>query len=533
MVPFNNDSTPDNTLCIDGLNFSINEPFLLISNKPIPKHGKVYMEFEVKTYTQITGKRNIPIYAGIHKEPAFGVLNSDFCIGSLFYTEGKDFDIIEKYNKDAIDKHSVPSKIYSKIPGATDTIGIGVDYDNNLISFYNNGKPFYSFSPSLFNIKDESDFYFCIWGNISCGMKGSVNFGKNGVEYLPIGYTTAYGAYYRRSESISDILCDIQVEKTIEGSMSSDIDCYLNVTNDIMGDGSIYLESTKAILSKNNKTYTINHQDSYNYLNDGANVFVNLPIPTDQKVYVEFEVKDGICSTNIVGIPASFGISNSKKTIQSKSMRMPLYHNIRHKYTYTEVKNLMPIVNQIEDVLTTIPPTEGNTIGLAIDLANNSITILLDNVRLYTFTAKENDFRDKDTLYYLFLHDEGMFGNYITGDFNSGETKFAATMPSGYISLFDYYNNFYALPVEADISCDIMVTPYYLTKDVYIHGDITVLEPLTPDESKFSKPGVNKLMKTYNVVNDRESHVIIDNDIIYLNKVIADNNNGFFPDDKF
>lgn len=87
MVPFNNDSTPDNSLCTDGLNFSINEPFLLIANKPIPKHGKVYMEICVSKYSQISLKRNIPIYVGIHKEPAFGVLNSDFCIGSVFEQE--------------------------------------------------------------------------------------------------------------------------------------------------------------------------------------------------------------------------------------------------------------------------------------------------------------------------------------------------------------------------------------------------------------------------------------------------------------
>ena len=534
MVPFNNDSTPDETLCYDGLDFSINEPFLLVSNKPIPKHSKVYIEVTVNSYSQIAGKRNIPIYAGIHKEPAFGVLNSDFCIGSLFYTEGQDFDIMEKYNASATDKHSSPSKIYSRIPGATDIIGIGVDYDNNLITLYNNGKAFYSFSPSLFAMSNETNFYFALWGNINCSMKGYVNFGRNGVTYLPNGYTTLYGYYYRKEQLIDDIICDINVLGTSYGSSINEVHGDINIVNDIMGDGSLFLESDKAILSKNNMDYKILYQNAINYLSDGANVFCNLPIPTDCKVYAEIEIENGVCIDDIIGIPASIGISNSKKTIQSKSMRMPLYHKKWHKYTYTEVLNLMPIVQQITDAMTSIPPEQGKIVGIGMDLKNNSISIYVDKILLYTFKSQVTDFTDRATLYYLFLHDEGVFTNFITGTFNAGETTFNGVVPSGYMSLYDYYNNYYKIAIrDVDIACDINVLPYLLPKNIYMECDIEVIGVESDDEKKFNHAGLNKLMATYNIVTDNETHNIVDKDIDYLDQIIKAANYGYYPDDLF
>jgi hypothetical protein len=376
MVPYNNISEPDSSLCTDGLNFSINEPFLLISNKPIPKHGKVYFEFTVKSYEQTPSRRNIPIYAGIHKEPSFGVLNSDFCIGSLFYTEGKDYDIVEKYNKTAEDTHRVPTHIYSKIPGATDVIGVSVDYDNNFICFYNNGKPFYSFYPSLFEMNKEENFYFCIWGNISCSLKGIVNFGRNGVSYLPDGYNSLHGEYYRKESTQTEINGSVTVERpSTWGSTFNKINGTIKVTNDIKGDGSLYIVSKTATI-KNKLEYTLPYVKSSNYLSDGGNIFCNLPIPVDQKVYLELFIKEGELIDNIVGIPASIGISNSLNTIQSKSIRMPLYHQLWHNYMYSEVLSLNPKSYEISDIDTSIAPEQGKVIVVCLNLAENEISIL-------------------------------------------------------------------------------------------------------------------------------------------------------------
>jgi hypothetical protein len=533
MVPYNNTSEPDSALCIDGLNFSINEAFLLISNKPIAKHSKVYFEFTIKNYTQSVGRRNIPIYAGIHKEPSFGILNADFCIGSLFYVEGKDYDIIEKYNKTAEDLHRVPGHIYSKIPGATDVIGVSVDYDNNFICFYNNGKPFYSFYPSLFKINEEENFYLCIWGNIASDLKGNVNFGRNGASYLPDGYNTVYGEYYRKESIKAEISGTITVERpSTYGENTKEINATINVTNDIKGDGSLILLSETAII-KDDLEYTLPYVSSTNYLADGGNVFCNLPIPTNQKIYLELYVKEGELINNIIGVPVSIGVSNSMNTLQSRSMRMPLYHKTWHNYTYTEVKDLMPIVNQISDIDTSISPEQGKIIGVCLNLADNEISILIDKVPLYTFKAKNIDFRDQRTPSYLFLHNEGAYKNYVTGSFNFGATAFKDTVPNGYMSLFDYYNEFYLLSTKAEISGDITVKPYLTIKTNYISGDIIVVGPPDVGEDIFTKPGLNKLMKTYNTVTDTEAHQTVDKDITYLNASIKSANNGYLPDDTF
>lgn len=532
MVSYNNNSTPDDSLCVDGINFNINEPFLLIANKPIPKHGKVYFEFRIKSYTQKIGYRNIPIYAGLHKEPAFGVLNSDFCIGSLFYIEGKDFDIIEKHNKTADYTHSIPPHIYTKIPGATDVIGVAVDYDNNFVSFYNNGKLFYSFYPTLFNIKDESNFYFCIWGNIACDLKGAVNFGKNGLQYLPSGYSSLYGEYYRKQSTSVDIDGDIQV---VDGYTythdKEDLDGLIWITNDIKGDGSISLLSKVANI--NDKQYTIPITTTTDYLKDGGTIFASLPIPVEQKIYFEFFVKEGICADNIIGIPISIGISNSKTSIQSKSIRMPLFHYLWHNYTYAEVLSNSETVYQIEDVDTSVYPEQGSVIGVSINLKDNEITVLVNKIPLYTFKAVNLDFSNQSTPSYFFIHDEGVYKNYITGSFNFGESIFKDDIPKDHISLYKYYNEFYLNYNNAEIIGDVNVISPIVEKNIYLHGSVSISEPITSEQLKFDYLGLNKLMKTYNTISDIENHQTPDKDLNFLNELIKSKNNGYFPDDIF
>jgi hypothetical protein len=84
------------------------------------------------------------LYVGIHKEPSFGAVNSDFCIGSVFHNAGDNFIIMEKRLGQTATRS--PNKLYTRLPGATDVIGVAVDGPSNLISIYVNGKFFYSFS---------------------------------------------------------------------------------------------------------------------------------------------------------------------------------------------------------------------------------------------------------------------------------------------------------------------------------------------------------------------------------------------------
>lgn len=528
MASYDNNSKPDQALCLNGLNFSTNQAFLLISNKSIPKHSKVYFEFQITNYIASSIRKNIPIYAGIHKEPSFGILNSDFCIGSLFYTLGSNYDIIQKYNKTAEDIHSSPSTIYTRIPGINDIIGVGVDTTNNLITFYNNGNKFYSFSPSLFTINNEEPFYFVIWGNIICNLKGVVNFGKTGVKYLPSGYASLYGEYYRQTNVIKDITGDIVVERfSTYGSVTKDITGNIQVTNSIKNDGLLYLVSTNGGIIEDKLEYSIPYTNTTNYLTNGKTIFCNLPIPCDRKVYFEFYVKEGTLLSNIIGIPISVGLSSSLSNISNKSIRMSLYHRQWANYTYTEVLNSVSTIHQISDVDTSVSPEQGKVIGVCINLKDNEISILVNKIPLYTFKAVNLDFSKQTNLSYFFIHEEGVFSNTVTGSFNFGLTDFMDDIPDGYISLYDYYNLLYLNYLCSYITGDITIIPAKTTKVVYIHGDIIVLENEDPNAINFPHPSLNRLMKTYNTISDVEADQTVDRTIEDMHNDIKTNNNGY------
>ena len=213
MTAYNANNVIDESICSNGSEFVSNVPFFLIANKPLS--GKVYFEFNVDYYYPIKAYHDIPIYAGVSKEPSFGILNADFILGSLYYPDGGSFDITAKHNKSTKNYHGTPNQVYSRVPGATDIIGVAVDIDNNLISYYVNGDLLYQYytitgedETNIFDMSKEPNLYFCVWGNIyykdiksdnkyrsgdydyeaKKKIHGYINLGKDGVVYLPDGY---------------------------------------------------------------------------------------------------------------------------------------------------------------------------------------------------------------------------------------------------------------------------------------------------------------------------------------------------------
>ena len=519
MVPFNTVSMPDDSFTSDGLNFSANEPFLLICNKPIPKNKKVYFEFSISSYTPNKNRRNLPIYAGIHKEPSFGVLNSDFCIGSLFYNAGDNYKVMEKHVGDS--NISDVSTVYTRLPGSTDIIGVAVDSYNNIITLYVNGKAFYSFSPTLFNMNNdnEGNFYVCLWSNISCDLIGTVNFGKTYTNYLPTGFMNIYSYYYKQIDYISDIEGSVVVAS--KGTKYNNfITGDLTVINSIAADRQFNLISKASNVNISSSTMaSMNAKTTNNYLYNGANIFLNMPLPTNAKVYFEVLIKNASNLSNIIGIPISVGIANITSSILSMSTRIPLYHTQWHHYTFTEVKNLIPTDYTIEDVETSLPNEEGKIIGIAIDLANNSMTIFVNRIEFYTLKTVNNNFNSLKFLSYFFIHDEGAFTGTASITFNYGATSFIGTIPDGYISLYNYYNASYIESIYSDIVCDLY-HPDRLTKEMFIYGDVTVDYPTTDASNSFTNLGINKLMNTYNTISDKEQPVTADKDISFLNNIV-------------
>ena len=534
MIPYSNSTTyPYSVLCPDGLNLSTNEAFLAISNKAVPKYFKSYFEFEVVSYTPITYKRNVPIYVGIHREPSSGILNPDFCIGSIFYTEGKDFDIIEKYNYSATNTHSTPSKIYTRIPGNTDIVGVGFNPFTNTITIYNNGKKFYSFQPIEFNVaSDDSPFYFCLWGNIPCKLKAQINFGKFGCQYTPTGYRTIYGIYYRKIHANADIDCSVTVEGIPNTQTVTDINCSLNITNTIKGTGDIKaIANQYASINSDGFTYDIQHIDRTDYNMYGGLITGSLPIPLDKKTYIEFTIKNGELINGIIGIPISIVLTNSNNTILSSSFKIPLYHHKQKKYIYEEINNFTPVDKNIEDVLTTVVPEQGKIVGIGFDIGNNKVSIYVDKVLFYTYTITNMDIHNSNFYVYAGIHDDGVFTGTINGKFNFGASTIDGDIPDGYMSLYDYYHQKEPKPVGCDINCSIIVIDRKVHKEVVIHGRINVLPPMSDAEASFDHAGINKLMGTYNMVSDKEKHMEPSITMQDMDKIIMENNNEYNPDE--
>ena len=235
-IAYDGDSNYDPSLT-SGENFSCkNKRFMILSSKSIPKRTKAYCEVTIRKCNISNNKvRHIPIYVGVMKEPSYGYMASDLCLGSVYYCNkyeytGEDWKFpiniqsIERF-KQSVDfvKSNKNSVIDSKIPKLNTVIGIGVDMVNNTITIYTDGRKFYSFSPTKFNLNtDTADFYFCLVfpldkdNNIvermsyPTDISGVFNFGRVRMTYLPTGYWTLYQEYYTKEEASKDITCTVK-----------------------------------------------------------------------------------------------------------------------------------------------------------------------------------------------------------------------------------------------------------------------------------------------------------------------------------
>ena len=124
---------------ISGEQFTVNEKFMILSSKPIPKNTRMYMEFKVTKRDDDTLIRHIPLYIGVSKEPSYGFLLSDMCLGSIYYcnpyafsvtpdyTYPLDIQTIERYKLNANTIVTpITSKLGGKIPRQGTVVGIGV-----------------------------------------------------------------------------------------------------------------------------------------------------------------------------------------------------------------------------------------------------------------------------------------------------------------------------------------------------------------------------------------------------------------------
>lgn len=551
MSPYDEKSMPNEDISIDGLHFTYNKPFFLIGNKKLT--GKMYFEVNVSNYYPISAFHNIPIYIGVSREASFGVLNADFCIGALYHEYDKNFDIQEKFNAVAINNHVSPEKTLTHLPGGKDVIGVGVDVPGNKITFFNNGKEFYSFSPTNFKLTDHN-FYPCIYSDIYYNevvyddrveyedmikkqISLYVNFGKTNVSYPQDDYKTPYGFYYKRTqfEAKLPIKAEIGGDKWKELVRSFSINCSgVKGTFDDKVPKIISSDMNIDVTSKNRfemySDSTIVNSTLY-----GSTAFVNLPIPKNQKIYLEFTCSRGELNDGIIGIPVSVGISNINNSILSKSSRMSLWHQKQAVYEYRLVEQLAETTHQCGDMETSVIPTQGKLVGVLIDLANNKLDFYIDKNKFYTYDLVL-DFTDPYQLAYFFIHDDSIFTGSAVGLVNFGKTRFDMEPPKGAISLYSYYDRVYR-----EISANYVKMIANIENDNNRAGYVSISATIdnapnmvVPDTASLigGYGSLYYLLNNFATLTDQEEHIIGDMALPAFKEEIKKNNYGFLPNIK-
>lgn len=513
-VGFNEYSEPDTSI-ITNEAFEASGQWLILSSYSIPKNTKVYMELIITENMAIDQIRHLPIYLGIHKEPSSGILNTDCIFMSLYYSSLIDFEIFEKYkhmkNGSLVieNNNQEVGTIKTKLPIVNAVLGIGVDITNNTVTIFNDGKEFYSFSPELYSLADEGDWYFAIYSKQSIFMKGKINFGRYKTEYLPEGYYTLYQLYYPSLYKSSYVVPieevdnpykdDYRLSLTMNGTMtvsneSFPIDKYTHSR-------SVYLEHTAD--SGNTDSTSFQYLSNRNYGSYDMST-LNLPCPLNP-VYCELKITSVTLNDLIVGIPIEVGLTVKKNNYISKSFRICLYHRRGAEYQSFSVNDSIQQYYLFPSPKSPIPPVQPNTIGIIFDRSKNLISLVTGGRVFVDIPIQGLDTSRLSEDYYIFFKsaDEAYTGT-LNGYLYLGDSGLAYDIPrNGVNSVYDYWNAgiFYELDSYPEIRCRMNVLDPYIPvkKEVYCQINIPKNEEL--------KPGLNMLFDTFNTLSDSESHM--------------------------
>jgi hypothetical protein len=519
---------------ISGEQFTVNTKFMILSSKPIPKNTRIYMEFKITKREDDTLVRHIPLYIGVTKEPSYGFLLSDMCLGSIYYCNPYSFSVtpdytypldiqtIERYHQNAntiVTK--VSSKLGGKIPRQGTMIGLGVDTIHNKISIYTDGNLMYSFSPKSFNMKNEKeDFFFCLLNPLANQkMVGIVNYGRIAMKYKPKEYWSLYEEYYDKKESITDINCKVHF-----GTVYPNPGRYKDFNSKIIMQNSlapvppsreripwlVYATDSKAYSS--NKTLKLETGKQ-------SLASISYPCPYDQKIYFEFTTKEASLTLNtttglydIDGIPLFVGIRRGSRYSGTgsnffKSSEAFWVDLVHYKHTPFNSHSCVSGVTKNYTFYPLLPqiPLQPETIGFIVDIKGRYISIVT-NGDIFAKVPIQGITFDKDSLYYIFV------GNHIPSHINDGYTVLNSgetTLDFPYIAdnknimtLYYFYNYLIRDDVSTYIDAFIEVLPYELRYQKFFNATIYV----KGDPDKEPTPGINRLWDTYNIVSDKEPH---------------------------
>ena len=525
-IAYNHQGDPDSSITA-GETFSCDKPFLIVASKYVPSCSKVYMEVTITKQISSKSIRHVPIYLGLHKEPSYGMLNNDCMFGSCYYPVGADFDIFEKPRGSTSMTTQPVGKLHARIPIVDTVIGLGVDTFENTVSIFCDGKLFYSFKPTLFNIETNvgrgNRWYMAVYSKLYQSISGTINYGRYKTKYLPEGYCTLYQHYWDHEFLTPiDIGSKLKVSGVppYDGARYYDIEkCKIKVENKyteidpLTNRRSLFLENMVADMDTE-------VPDSYRMETGRSGTpdmsSVNLPCPCeDTPVYLELTTKEATLNTdpyfvnlNYVGIPIEVGLTVKKNDYVNKSFRVCLYHSKGDTYKSYAMDNGTQSFYDFPTILNPAAPVQPNTVGFIFDRKNNMIKIVTEGTIFAEIPIQGVDFSDfHEDAYIFFKSADQAYKDYQLGYVELGDDPISYEIPEpGVKTVYDYWNDsiriylteFPEFQCRMKVRIPVDYVRYYFDSRLYV--------PFTKENSNGFEPGLNMMWNTFNVVTEVEPH---------------------------
>ena len=475
------------------------------------------MEVTITLHPANSFIRHLPIYLGLHREPSMGTLCNDFIFGSAYYTKTRDYRIFErKQSLVQFTEQSVP-KLYARIPVVGSAIGLSADIENNLITIYVNGNKFYSFSPMSFTLKENDDpWYFAIYNELMETLSGKFNFGRYKFEYPQKDCISLYEAYAIPEQPAPPTEPPTNPHNGMDFRFS-DIESKIKAENTIAPIGA---DGHRHPFLIHNKP-EMNHESGntrFNMMkrNDVDMTTINLPLPTDCKVYLEANIKNCVIKEDVFGIPITFGITDTINSIDNHAFVVDLFHEKQTTYWTHSFVNGVKVNYKVLKVFNPSSPTQPNTVGILIDLKNSYIGIYTEGELYMEARIQGFDCTQYTPLHYGFFRaDNDVIAdthpsepNILYGEVNFGEEVIDFDLPKDSKTIYAYWNDVIRWYMEDDPSmgfkCRMKVRPYVTEYMVGI--DCTMNVPRMGAVVNDFTPGMNMLWGTYNIVTDTKPH---------------------------
>ena len=407
--------------------------------------------------------------------------------------------------------------MYARIPVVGSVIGLSADIKNNLITIYVNGNKFYSFSPMSFTLKENDDpWYFAIYNELMETLSGKFNFGRYKFEYPQKDCISLYEAYTVPEQPAPPTEPPTNPHNGMDFRFS-DIESKIKAENTIAPIGA---DGHRHPFLIHNKP-EMNHESGntrFNMMkrNDVDMTTINLPLPTDCKVYLEANIKNCVIKDDVFGIPITFGITDTINSIDSHAFVVDLFHEKQTTYWTHSFVNGVKVNYKVLKVFNPSSPTQPNTVGILIDLKNSYIGIYTEGELYMEARIQGFDCTQYTPLHYGFFRaDNDVIAdthpsepNILYGEVNFGEEVIDFDLPKDSKTIYAYWNDVIRWYMEDDPSmgfkCRMKVRPYVTEYMVGI--DCTMNVPRIGAIVNDFTPGMNMLWGTYNIVTDTKPH---------------------------